>query len=102
MSDLPDSINVGGLRYTVRRSVAPLGDTISLGQCDMTMATMDVMAGLPDDVARTTLLHECLEAIKYSHQLDLTHPDLMTLEHALDALLIANPALLGLYGARQC
>lgn len=97
MTRLPAFIHIGGIRYSVDRFSDPLNLGAPMGRFMAREARMLVLDDLAPEVARSTLLHECLEAVNYSNQLDLPHPTIMVLEAALDALLRANPELLALY-----
>lgn len=92
----PEALRIGGLTYTVEYG-APQLDRAPSGQCGLAKGQIWINRDMPFDQSRSTLLHEALEAINFLTDLGLKHRQIMQLEHALDALLSANPEFVSLY-----
>jgi hypothetical protein len=98
---IPDELRIGGLRYRVELTPNPW-DSAPSGRVHLKSGLIQIGVESSPDNQRSTLLHEALEVINWSCGLDLEHPKIMALEHAIDALLIANPGLVALYTRGDC
>jgi hypothetical protein len=93
---LPDELRIGGLTYRVEMTPDAWGNSPS-GQAHLRAGRILIDEDSSPDNQRSTLLHEALEVINWANEIRLEHHQIMTLEHAIDGLLRANPGLVDLY-----
>lgn len=91
--DLPKSLKIGGLNYRVT-VLANLPNSVpgTMGNQNANYASINISSYLREDVALSTLLHECLHAISLLGS-DLSEKQIGALEMVLLGLFRENPAL---------
>lgn len=96
--ELPEAIKIGAFTYrlsTPEKVTSPEGDDC-LGYISYQHHTIQVKAGLPDDLLAVALVHESLHGIAEILRITLREKQVVRLAPALVALLRDNPALAAL------
>ena len=86
------NIRIGGIRYEVEY-VDSHEISGSLGRFMSNPAKMLIAAHAAQDVQKSTLLHEVIEALNFQMELGLKHRQIMSLEHGLFQVMRDNPEL---------
>lgn len=73
-----------GYTYQVER-IPALG---AMGRCDVALQIIRIDANLPADQARSTMLHEIIEALNHALEMDLPHGVICQLEAGLYQVLV--------------
>ena len=84
---IPSSVTICDRVYSV--SVQPMGSG-AIGSCSNGSQDITIEADLHSETQATVLLHEVIEAINSSMNLDLKHKTISALETALYGVLTSN------------
>ena len=88
---IPKSIRIGGFTYKVDVIDNLVEDGQEcFGTCSVNEQSIKIRDGLPKQMIKCTLIHECLEAINYHYKLNLKHDNIERLDSALLDLLENN------------
>ena len=90
---IPEKVKIGGQTFSVTWKTLGNSSDTSTGACQWGMNRIWLDSGFPRSVQESTFLHEIIEAIDGLFELELSHPTIKALEHALYEVLTDNDLL---------